>query len=168
MRAPAMMGAEVSGMACSLVEESYSLGTIVPRMLRSAQAVRCGSGADLVQLRVGPGSAEKRDRTMLRIAGRTLHRVRDTTVVASRQLGNLSLRKIELKRVQRHRHHGVIAAQADDLDQPALGERLHGVVVERLGKPMAFVQRFGDVVDHLTLGVVETRRAAIADLLDDL
>jgi hypothetical protein len=41
MRAPAMMGAEVSGMACSLVEESYSLGTIVPRMLRRAQAVRC-------------------------------------------------------------------------------------------------------------------------------
>src|SRR5450755_3881975 len=27
---------------------------------------------------MGPGSAEQRDRTMLRIAGRTLHRVRDT------------------------------------------------------------------------------------------
>src|SRR5258708_25789933 len=27
---------------------------------------------------IGPGSAAQRDRTMLRIAGRTLHRVRDT------------------------------------------------------------------------------------------
>src|SRR6267154_5954084 len=27
---------------------------------------------------MGPGSAEQRNRTMLRIAGRTLHRVRDT------------------------------------------------------------------------------------------
>jgi hypothetical protein len=29
-------------------------------------------------LDMGPGSAKRRDRTMLRIAGRTLHRVRDT------------------------------------------------------------------------------------------
>ncbi len=32
---------------------------------------------------MGPGSAEQRDRTMLRIAGRTLHRVRDTLATVS-------------------------------------------------------------------------------------
>src|SRR6266702_8917510 len=86
----------------------------------------------------------------------------------SRQLGYLSLRETEFKRVERHRDHGVIAAQPDDFDQPTLGERLHGLIIQRLAKPMAFVQRFGDVIDYLALRVVETRRAAIANILDDL
>src|SRR5450756_129911 len=33
---------------------------------------------------------------------------------------------------------------------------------------MALMQRFADVVNHLALGVVETRRAAIPDVVDDL
>ena len=61
----------------------------VPRMPRSAlgivlretPAVRCWSGIHLFCGTMGPGSAEQRDRTMLRIAGRTLHRVRDTVTL---------------------------------------------------------------------------------------
>jgi hypothetical protein len=49
-------------------------------MLRSAPHLRRGVSADpgAILLRVGRGSREQRDRMMLRIAGRTLHRVRDT------------------------------------------------------------------------------------------
>jgi len=50
-------------------------------MLRSAPLLRHGAlllRGPFVLASVGPGSAEQRDRTMLRIAGRTLHRVRDT------------------------------------------------------------------------------------------
>jgi hypothetical protein len=45
----------------------------------------------------GPGSAVQRDRTMLRIAGRTLHRVRDTR---SRLRGRLVAREFSLVQLE--------------------------------------------------------------------
>jgi hypothetical protein len=60
----------------------------VPRMLRSAPRLRRDAllirGPWLQHESVGPGSAVHRDRTMLRIAGRTLHRVRDTSITRLR------------------------------------------------------------------------------------
>src|ERR1700688_3619385 len=47
-------------------------------MLRSAKRCAADPGSIYLGVTMGPGSAEQRDRTMLRIAGRTLHRVRDT------------------------------------------------------------------------------------------
>ena len=58
----------------------------------------------------------------------------------SHQLRNFSLGQFELERVQRHRHHGVIAAQPDDLDDAALADQLYGVIVQRLRNTVAFVQ----------------------------
>jgi hypothetical protein len=48
---------------------------IAPPSRRAALLIR---GLLRIPRLVGPGSAEQRDRTMLRIAGRTLRRVRDT------------------------------------------------------------------------------------------
>jgi len=47
----------------------------VPRLRRGALLIR---GPYTRHTLMGPGSAEQRDRTMLRIAVRRLHRVRDT------------------------------------------------------------------------------------------
>ncbi len=52
-----------------------------PLLRRRALLIR---GPDSNDESVDPGSAEQRDRTMLRIAGRTLHRVREA---AARRMG---------------------------------------------------------------------------------
>src|SRR6266699_5577286 len=83
------------------------------------------------------------------------------------KFGHLSRWQIKLEGIQRHRDHRVITAQSDDLDQPALAQHLHGIVVKAPGNAVAFVQRFTDVVDHPRLRIVESRRAAIADVVDD-
>ncbi len=52
---------------------------------------------------MGPGSAEQRDRTMLRIAGSTLHRVRDTRGnCASRPCGDLPVGRFVDRGVESH------------------------------------------------------------------
>ena len=58
-----------------LREQGY--GEVVDRRME-ANAGNPGAILRTASVCVGPGSAEQRDRTMLRIAGRTLHRVRDT------------------------------------------------------------------------------------------
>src|SRR5690348_692875 len=69
------------------------------------------------------------------------------------QLRGFPLRQLELEAVEGHRDQGVVAAQSDDLDQTSLAEQSHGGVVERLGQAARLVQRLGDVIDHLRLGV---------------
>jgi hypothetical protein len=58
----------------------------------------------------------------------------------SHKLGDFAVRQPELERVQRHRNHGVVATQADDLDNAALADHLDRFIVEALGYAMALVQ----------------------------
>src|SRR6266403_624043 len=153
MRVPAMMGVGISGMRCFLFW-SYNAEDAVPRMLLLIR------GPYFTPCRGSRLCAAPQERCT---ASGTRKRL-----FSSRQIGHLALRQPELKGVQRHRDHRVIAAQPDDLNQPAFAEHLHGLIVEALGNAVALVQRFGDVVDHLSLRVVETGCAAMPDVFDDL
>src|SRR5262245_2086828 len=68
---------------------------------------------------------------------------------APEQIRHLALRQSKLERVQRHRHHRVVTAQPDHLDDPALGEHLYRLVIQRLRHAFAFMQGLREVVDHL-------------------
>jgi hypothetical protein len=69
---------------------------------RYAFAAWCAAdpGSTLASIDVGPGSAEQRDRTTLRIAGRALHRVRDTRNLLSQRWSDLPVGRFVDRAVQ--------------------------------------------------------------------
>ena len=96
---------------------------------------------------------------------------RAQTVILSeplRQIRHLSVRQAELKRVQRHRHQRVVAAQPDHLDHAALGRHLDGLIIEALRHAAAFMQRLGEVeIITLPLGSskIGVRRSRMSSMI---
>src|SRR6266849_2570862 len=82
MRVPAMTGDDVvSGLECFLFAAGSTPGDIVPGCCAARKRCAADPGPMLYASLWVPGAAEQRDGTMLRIAGRTLHRVRDTGIL---------------------------------------------------------------------------------------
>jgi hypothetical protein len=106
--APASLGLAPSLAPSSLVRQAPTL--------RSAPPFAAWCAADPgSRAKMGPGSAEQRDRTMLRIAARALHRVRDTRAYFARNPSISALNFSGASRNTRCPAFGITSARASGI-----------------------------------------------------